>query len=153
MNSLEGLHIIIDCKIDNKELLEQANNGLKLINLIIQKLELNLLMPLILVDFPAYQNFNGIKPFEQQEFTNKTEYIQTKCFNKLKNNKNNQLGGYSVFGIIAESHVSMHTFPEDNYFSFDLYSCKKFDANFLIDLFNKELGECQLNYQVIKRGF
>ena len=152
MNSLEGLHIIIDCKIYNKNLLEQANNGLKLINLIIQKLELNLLMPLILVDFPAYENFNGIKPFEYQEFTNKTEYIQTKCFNKLKNNKNNQIGGYSVFGIIAESHVSMHTFPEDNYFSFDLYSCKKFDANFLIDLLNEELGECQLNYQVINRG-
>jgi len=152
MNSLEGLHIIIDCKINNKELLEQANNGLKLINLIIQKLELNLLMPLILVDFPAYQNFNGIKPFEQQKFINKSSYIQTNCFNKLKNNENNQLGGYSVFGIIAESHVSMHTFPEDNYFSFDLYSCKKFDSNFLIDLLYKELRDCQLNYQVIKRG-
>ena len=153
MISLEGLHIIIDCKINSKELLEQPNNGLKLINLIIQKLELNLLMPLILVDFPAYENFNGIKSFNKQELTNKVEYIQTKCFNEFKkNNDKNQLGGYSIFGIIAESHVSMHTFPEDNYFSFDLYSCKKFNANFLIDLLDKELGDCQLNYQIIKRG-
>ena len=109
-------------------------------------------MPLILVDFPSYQNFNGIKPFKQQEFINKKKYIQTNCFNKLKNNKDNQIGGYSVFGIISESHISMHTFPEDNYFSFDLYSCKKFNSNFLIDLLYTELGDCQLNYHIIKRG-
>ena len=109
-------------------------------------------MPLILVDFPHYQNFNGIKPFKQQKITNNLKYIQTNCFNILKNNKDNQIGGYSIFGIIAESHISMHTFPEDNYFSFDLYSCKKFDTNFLVDFLHKELGDCQLNYQVIKRG-
>jgi hypothetical protein len=152
MNFLEGLHIVIDCKLNNKELLEQTDNGLKLINLIIQKLKLNLLMPLILVDFPHYQNFNGIKPFEQQEITNNLKYIQTDCFSKLQNNEDNKLGGYSIFGIIAESHISMHTFPEDNYFSFDLYSCKKFDTNFLIDLLNKELKDCQLNYKIVKRG-
>lgn len=150
MDPSDGLHIIIDCKIYNKYLLEESVNGLKLINLIIQKLELNLLMPLILVEFPEYENFNGIKSFENQRFINKHKYIETQCFNDFK--KDNQLGGYSIFGIITESHISMHTFPENNYFSFDLYSCKKFDSNFLIEILNKELGDCQLDYKIIKRG-
>ena len=35
--------------------------------------------------------------------------------------------GYSTFVMIAESHLSIHTFPELNYVSFDCYSCKDFD--------------------------
>lgn len=151
MNSSDGLHVIIDCKIMNNQLLDNTNKGLNIINLIIKKLNLNLLMPLILIDFPCYKNFNGIKPFDQQIFINKINYIQTDCFKKIENQKND-LGGYSIFGIIAESHISMHTFPEDNYFSFDLYSCKKFNTKILIDLFYQELGECQLNIKVEKRG-
>lgn len=36
--------------------------------------------------------------------------------------------GVSGFVLIAESHISIHTFPEKQRFYFDCFSCKEFDA-------------------------
>lgn len=35
--------------------------------------------------------------------------------------------GLSGFVLIAESHISIHTFPERNYVNVDVFSCKEFD--------------------------
>ena len=35
--------------------------------------------------------------------------------------------GISGFVIIAESHISVHTFPHRDYVNIDLFSCKSFD--------------------------
>lgn len=37
--------------------------------------------------------------------------------------------GFSGVILIAESHISIHTFPEKRRFSFDCFSCKDFDAD------------------------
>ncbi len=37
--------------------------------------------------------------------------------------------GISGFVIIAESHISIHTFPEKLYLSVDIFSCKPFDVD------------------------
>lgn len=36
--------------------------------------------------------------------------------------------GISGFVLIAESHISIHTFPERRYINIDIFSCKDFDA-------------------------
>ncbi len=36
--------------------------------------------------------------------------------------------GVSGIVLIAESHISCHTFPEKNYVSIDIFSCKEFDV-------------------------
>ena len=47
--------------------------------------------------------------------------------------------GITGMVIIAESHISVHTFPFKKYAFIDVFSCKPFDtdyaANFCIDLF------------------
>jgi S-adenosylmethionine decarboxylase len=35
--------------------------------------------------------------------------------------------GVSGFVLIAESHISIHTFPERSFLSLDIFSCKNFD--------------------------
>ena len=35
--------------------------------------------------------------------------------------------GVSGFVLIAESHISVHTFPERRYINIDIFSCKEFD--------------------------
>jgi S-adenosylmethionine decarboxylase len=35
--------------------------------------------------------------------------------------------GVSGFVLIAESHISVHTFPERGYLNVDIFSCKDFD--------------------------
>ena len=37
--------------------------------------------------------------------------------------------GVSGFVIIAESHISVHTFPDRGYVNIDVFSCKEFDAD------------------------
>ena len=60
--------------------------------------------------------------------------------------------GLSGFVLIAESHISIHTFPEKNFVSADIFSCKTFDFGFageyLKDAFGMEKVECN----VLDRG-
>ena len=37
--------------------------------------------------------------------------------------------GVSGFVIIAESHISVHTFPHRNYVNIDIFSCRPFDQD------------------------
>ena len=37
--------------------------------------------------------------------------------------------GVSGFILIAESHISVHTFPERRYVNVDIFSCKSFDVD------------------------
>jgi len=54
--------------------------------------------------------------------------------------------------IIAESHISIHTFQEKDYCFVDVFSCKDFDvdfaANYLIDVFESKKYE----KYVVQRG-
>lgn len=43
------------------------------------------------------------------------------------NGPNADDAGVSGFVIIAESHISIHTFPLRNYVNIDIFSCKSFD--------------------------
>ena len=38
--------------------------------------------------------------------------------------------GISGFVLIAESHISIHTFPERRYVNIDIFSCKDFDSEY-----------------------
>lgn len=42
--------------------------------------------------------------------------------------------GISGFVLIAESHISIHTFPEKHKFYFDCFSCREFDAQRLLKM-------------------
>lgn len=62
-------------------------------------------------------------------------------------------GGYSGFVMIAESHISCHTFPYRKFVSIDVYTCgKTMDADFIINYFKKafELNNVETNF--IRRG-
>ncbi|MEC9309174.1 MAG: S-adenosylmethionine decarboxylase [Chloroflexota bacterium] len=41
--------------------------------------------------------------------------------------------GVSGFVIIAESHISIHTFPRRDYVNIDIFSCKTFDSEKALD--------------------
>ena len=60
--------------------------------------------------------------------------------------------GISGFVMIAESHISIHTFPDQDYVFMDIFSCKSFDAEkairYLVDAFEA------INHDkhILKRG-
>ncbi len=61
-------------------------------------------------------------------------------------------GGVTGIVIIAESHISIHTFPSKNYLSVDVFSCKPFDieeaTRYLIEYF----GLKEFNRKIFDRG-
>ena len=56
--------------------------------------------------------------------------------------------GITGFVVIAESHISIHTFQEKNYVFIDLFSCKPFDYHFaeqyLIEVFESRTPTVQM---------
>jgi S-adenosylmethionine decarboxylase len=37
--------------------------------------------------------------------------------------------GYTILYLLSESHISVHTFPERNFLSFDIYTCRNYKDN------------------------
>jgi S-adenosylmethionine decarboxylase len=45
--------------------------------------------------------------------------------------------GCSILFLLSESHMSIHTFPEKNHLSFDIYTCRQYNDNTqYIEIFN-----------------
>lgn len=62
-------------------------------------------------------------------------------------------GGWSGFVVIAESHISIHTFPGRRFLSADVYSCRNgIDVAFIIDYFRGKFDLADLEHHFIKRG-
>jgi S-adenosylmethionine decarboxylase len=61
-------------------------------------------------------------------------------------------GGYSGFIIIAESHISVHTFDKRGFVSVDIYSCKDFDVEKAIKDLNSIFQPKTFETKTIIRG-
>ena len=60
--------------------------------------------------------------------------------------------GISGFVMIAESHISIHTFPEKNYVFMDIFSCREFDAEMAIRYLTKAFNSTKYEKNILKRG-
>ncbi len=60
-------------------------------------------------------------------------------------------GGLSAFVMIAESHISIHTFPDAGLVTADVYSCKPFNTEHAIFLFEQTFNPHDIKTQILKR--
>ncbi len=62
---------------------------------------------------------------------------------------------YGVTGIIliAESHFSIHTWPEDAYVAFDILTCGKMFPLKAIEYIQESLASQKVKIKVLSRGF
>ena len=60
--------------------------------------------------------------------------------------------GVTGFVIIAESHISIHTFPDRCYVNIDVFSCKDFDSGQAIKDLQAKFELTQLRSYLLKRG-
>ncbi|MFH1849012.1 MAG: adenosylmethionine decarboxylase [archaeon] len=59
--------------------------------------------------------------------------------------------GISGVILIAESHISIHTFPARGYFSFDLFSCREFDAAKIVQFIKGRFGAGRVVENIMRR--
>jgi S-adenosylmethionine decarboxylase len=60
--------------------------------------------------------------------------------------------GVSGYVMIAESHISMHTFPERGLVWADIFSCKDFDAEPVLADFKRRFGLRSLDVRTLERN-
>ena len=60
--------------------------------------------------------------------------------------------GVSGFVIIAESHISVHTFPDREYVNIDVFSCKEFDADDAMAQVSEFFSMADIRHWVLDRG-
>ena len=60
--------------------------------------------------------------------------------------------GISGFVMIAESHISIHTFPDQDYVFMDIFSCRGFDAEMAIRFLTNAFESTKYEKNIVKRG-
>mgnify|MGYP001210956888 FL=1 len=60
--------------------------------------------------------------------------------------------GVSGFVIIAESHISVHTFPDRRYINIDVFSCKNFDSDLALQQIPNIFSIGKLKHWLLDRG-
>ena len=60
--------------------------------------------------------------------------------------------GISGFVLIAESHLSVHTFPERGLLWADIFSCKSFDADRLVEAVREAFSLREARVTLLGRG-
>lgn len=60
--------------------------------------------------------------------------------------------GVSGFVLIAESHISVHTFPDRGYINIDIFSCKDFDPGPSIAVVRETFSLSDVRVWTLERG-
>jgi deoxyhypusine synthase/S-adenosylmethionine/arginine decarboxylase-like enzyme len=60
--------------------------------------------------------------------------------------------GVSGLVVIAESHIALHTFPELDYFTMDIFSCKNFDHEKAIEYIRDAFDVKEMDRMLVQRG-
>ena len=66
--------------------------------------------------------------------------------------KFSESGGISGVAVLAESHISVHTWPERNYAAFDVFMCGAANPFDVIDVLNEAFKPKVLKVKEILRG-
>jgi len=107
-----------------------------------------------------------IKEIKNYELLNNSEKIKTlldnicEKYNYTILNKSEhqfQPQGLTMLYLLSESHISIHTFPEREYFALDIYTCRHYDDNKVYEeIYNylvKEFKAKKENPLIIDRKF
>ena len=104
-------------------------------------------------------NIYNITNFECLEKVETIQPLMIKIIEKMKLNvvgevfKQFEPVGATLIYLLAESHLSVHTFVEEKYCAIDLYSCSdKINMEEVLDIIFKFFnGDCIIRKQIIDR--
>ena len=91
---------------------------------------MTLVFPPIAMKFPFAGETHRFLNNLQQEGTTSPVIRE---FTEHIHNRDTQGSGVSAISMWLESHCTLHSWPEENYISIDLFSCKNFDTPPVID--------------------
>ena len=66
-------------------------------------------------------------------------------------NSEPQEKGISGFVLLAESHISVHVFPEQSYVSIDVFSCNEFGPGQVVKGLQQQFGLTEVKSYILNR--
>jgi len=138
MFDYDGKHLLIDAVCTHDEALLDVEVGKTCLAEVARTIGMTMIMAPVGVQF-SHDGAAGVtipRPFRQPP----GPASQASC-------------GYSAFVMLAESHISLHTFPEAHFLTFDCYSCKGFDHALAEACLDRVFGLGERDVQVIAREF
>jgi S-adenosylmethionine/arginine decarboxylase-like enzyme len=147
----DGKHLLVDAQCRNHEALVDLTTGQACLERICRAIDMTMILPPVGVRFPhaVGEMHRVVESLEREGLGDSTTALNL----REQLNAREQLHyGYSTFVMIAESHLSLHTFPESGFLTFDCYSCTGFDHDTAVSVLNAcfDLTENQ-KVQVIAR--
>jgi hypothetical protein len=150
MFEFDGRHLLADVLVSNGDSLSDPAIGIEMLEAIVERVDMTMILPPITVKFPhsISEMHRVLLSLEREGLTD------SKTAQKIRNalsEREDGAYGYSTFVMIAESHISLHTFPELNYFSFDCYSCKYFEVDAVEEIIRDYFPVRKMNTQRLVR--
>jgi S-adenosylmethionine decarboxylase len=138
-----GRHLLIDVqcltsnKIGSRTLIYDFLEGLS------RKIGMTLVYPPFVASFPFSINELERYYLELKEAYGSDNKIIVRM-EQLIEHRRKDAAGVSGISVWLESHAAIHTWTEENFFSFDCYSCKEFKPSvvlkYICDIFDVESG-------------
>jgi hypothetical protein len=151
MWEFKGKHLVVDAICENKRALLEAQQGNKALQDIVGKIDMTMILPPVSVEFPhAVSEMTRVLQGLDEEGLGESQ--TARLLRQSLQGRVDQAYGYSTFLMIAESHLSLHTFPETDYLTFDCYSCKDFDDELVMELLTEAFGITNAKTSVIERA-
>jgi S-adenosylmethionine decarboxylase len=147
-----GKHLMIDGLVSSERIhtLHDSTHGIDFLERIVHGIDMTMILPPLTVKFPhAISEMNRVLESLEKEGLANSETANQIRWN-LKN-RVEQTYGYSTLVMIAESHLSLHTFPEDGFATFDAYSCKDFDHEMILRLWDEVFGAGEKSVNIVDR--
>jgi S-adenosylmethionine/arginine decarboxylase-like enzyme len=156
-------HILLDIKYKTTEsILYDTNRGESVIKNWCEYNNHSLVMPPVTHIFPSYNERNLekiIEGFFQSSLTNCDygyhgyhDYDEDN--EKKQNSKIGTYNGYTSVGLLKESHISIHTYPEHNSIQIDFFSCKNLNKRQNVEYMERVFRKSEatkFDYQFIER--
>ena len=73
------------------------------------------------------------------------------CLDISWNDFNNE-GAFTVIYLLSESHLTIHTWPENNYIALDVFTCGKCNTKLIVDKLTEYFKPEKQNIFNIERG-
>lgn len=153
-------HILLDIKYKTTEsILYDKNRGESVIKNWCEYNNHSLVMSPVTHVFPSYDERNlekTIEGFFQSSLTD-CDYGYHgyhECHDEQQETKLGTYNGYTSIGLLKESHISIHTYPENNCIQIDFFSCKNLNERQNVDYIErvfKKSEAIKFDCQFIKR--
>ena len=146
-----GKHYILDAIAKDAEALDRPQASLQFINTLVQILDMSLIVAPTVIEFPFTRSelSNSLKKLEEDGLKESQAYT----YLEAEMIRRQGVKGHTAYGVIAESHIALHTFPTGNFIQIDVSSCKEFNDALVRELAIETYGLISYRDFIIDRNF